>query len=165
MNQADPDMWRRDGGDDAVPTRSISISCDEGIYMKASIRSVALIDFLALVLAACSSRAEGPTATTAGNGTSTTVPETSSPLSAAELGELFRQALNSGDVAAAAPLAPIITNEDLQDVIRMGPYDTVDCVVLQGRDVCDISNEGTPHEFVLGLSTGLVTEIFYTGGG
>ena len=165
MKQADPDMWRRDEGDDAVPTRSISTSCDEGIHMKASIRSVALIGFLALVLAACGSRAEGPTATTAGNGTSTKVPATSSPLSAAELGERFRQALNSGDVAAAAALAPTIANEDLQDVIRIGPYDTVDCVVLQGRDVCDISNEGTPYEFVLDLSTGLITEIFYTGGG
>ena len=68
--------------------------------MKASTRSVALVGSLALLLVACGSRADGPTATTAGNGTSTTVPETSTPLSAAELGELFRQALNSGDVAA-----------------------------------------------------------------
>ena len=97
--------------------------------------------------------------------TTTTAPEASSPLSAAELGELFRQALNSGDVAAVAALAPTIASENLQDVIGIGPYETVDCLVLQGRDVCNISHEGTPYEFVLDLSTGLVTEIFYTGGG
>lgn len=97
--------------------------------------------------------------------TTTTTPEASSPLSAAELGELFRQALNSGDVAAVAALAPTIASENLQDVIGIGPYETVDCVVLQGRDVCSISHDGTPYDFVLDLSTGLVTEIFYTGGG
>jgi hypothetical protein len=133
--------------------------------MRTSNRSVVVGGLLALVLAACGGQTDGPTTTTAGISVTTTVSEVSTTLSAAELGEQFRQALNSGEVAAVAALAPTIAEEDLQDVIRIGPYDTVDCVVLEGRDVCDISNAGTPYEFVLDLSTGLVTEIFYTGGG
>ena len=46
--------------------------------MKASIRSVALIGVLALVLAACSSQADGLT-TTAGNGTATPSTTTTAP--------------------------------------------------------------------------------------
>ena len=113
-----------------------------------------------IAFAACSG-----TGSSQGSETTTTAPEASSPLSAVELGERFRQALNSGDVAAVAALAPTIASENLQDVIGIGPYETVDCLVLQGRDVCSISHEGTPYEFALDLSTGLVIEIFYTGGG
>ena len=125
-----------------------------------------------IAFAACSDTAssQGSETTTtpeppAAETTTTTAPGASSPLSAADLGERFRQALNSGDVAAVAALAPTIASENLQDVIGVGPYETVDCLVLEGRDVCSISHDGTPYDFVLDLSTGLVTEIFYTGGG
>ncbi len=135
-------------------------------------RLSSLLLFAVIAFTACSSTgsSEGSETTTAPESpaaetTTTTTPEASSPLSAAQLGELFRQALNSGDVAAVAALAPTITSQELEDVIRIGPFDTVDCVVLEGRDVCSISNADTPYDFVLDLSTGLVTEIYYTGGG
>ena len=125
-----------------------------------------------IAFAACSGTGSGQgseTTTTpeppAAETTTTTAPGASSPLSAAELGERFRQALNSGDVAAVSALAPTIASETLQDVMGVGPYETVDCLVLEGRDVCSISHDGTPYDFVLDLSAGLVTEIFYTGGG
>ena len=171
MNQPEPDMCRRDGRDEQRQPVRFQHNTMKGIHMKASIRSVALVGSLALLLAACTPADGLTTTTTASNGTTatssatTTAPEASNPLSAAELGERFRQALNSGDAAAVAALAPTVASENLQDVIRIGPYDTVNCLVLEGRDVCDISNAGTPYEFVLDLSTGLVTEIFYTGGG
>ena len=56
-----------------MSTRSVSTRCYERDHMKASIRSVALVGFLTLLLAACGSRADGlTTTTTAGIGTTTT---------------------------------------------------------------------------------------------
>ncbi len=131
-----------------------------------------LLLLVVIAFAACSTTgtSQGGETTTAPESpaaetTTTDAPGASSPLTAAELGELFRQALNSGDVAAVAALAPTITSQDLQAVIGVGPFETVDCVILEGRDVCSISNADTPYDFVLDLSTGQVTEIFYTGGG
>ena len=137
------------------------------------VKRLSLLLLLAvLALAACSSTgsSQGSETTTtpeppASEITTTTAPEAPSELSASELGELFRQALNSGDLTAVAALAPTVASENLQDVIGIGPYEAVDCVILQGRDVCSISHDGTPYDFVLDLSSGLVTEIFYTGGG
>ncbi len=144
------------------------------------IRTSSLFVAAVFALAACSVTSQGTDTTTtavtpgaettlvtapAAETTTTTTPAAASPLSASELGELFLAALNSGDAVAVAALAPSIASQDLQDVIGTGPYESVDCLVLDGRDVCGIAHENAAYDFVLDLSTGLVTEIYYTGGG
>jgi hypothetical protein len=80
----------------------------EGIHMKASIRSVALIGVLALVLASCDSQADGPTNTAASNGATTTSSTTTLSIVVAspqDLLDRFASLWIDGDWAGMADIA------------------------------------------------------------
>lgn len=121
-----------------------------------------------LLLAGDSSQAAEFTDPVGTNMATTVVPATPEPARTAprvmEIAQQFQEAVNSRDAMAVAAFAPTATDGTREFLIGGGPYESLTCVTVDGRDECHMVHGVADFIFVVDVGSGIVTEVTYVGG-